>query len=423
MFSGRSGQALVLVLLMTTFIFMIGGAALALGTTVRRSAALDVFQKKAYYVAEAGVEKVLARARSDQDWARSRPFREENYEFNQDDPAEKVLENVNYPDPSSASSKIKEVRVVKIGEDAGENEVKLKIRSVGACVSGSNEYNKTLTAVVSIKYPKPVFKNVAIYSESVVDMDKGLKVTGNVFCRGDLRLTSQGNSDINKTEISGNIYFLGGNLTTVGQVGFTGTIFTDDLNKVKDADLRAKSQVLSASAINALMPVAQEFCEHGLLTPEKLEWYKNNADFYNVLPSDMKFSMGVYYFDSDIEISGTYSGNAVLVVNGEVRITDELVREEVNKKDHCLTILATKKIYTPQKANVTIEALLYSNESVEFKNKVELHGSVISKAIGPYPPPSNHGHIRIFYDDNMANQNTEILSSMGSIIKITKWSS
>lgn len=54
------GQALVLVLLLTTVIFMIGSAAVAMGTAARKNATLETWQKKAYYIAEAGIEKALA---------------------------------------------------------------------------------------------------------------------------------------------------------------------------------------------------------------------------------------------------------------------------------------------------------------------------------------------------------------------------
>lgn len=57
----QKGQAaLFLVLLMVLIIFLIGQAALSLGATARKNATLETNQKKAYYIAEAGVEKALA---------------------------------------------------------------------------------------------------------------------------------------------------------------------------------------------------------------------------------------------------------------------------------------------------------------------------------------------------------------------------
>ncbi len=60
MLRDQRGQALVLVLILTTVIFMIGSAAVAMGTAVRKNATLETWQKKAYYIAEAGIEMALA---------------------------------------------------------------------------------------------------------------------------------------------------------------------------------------------------------------------------------------------------------------------------------------------------------------------------------------------------------------------------
>ncbi|MBE3584720.1 MAG: hypothetical protein IMW94_00835 [Thermoanaerobacter sp.] len=63
MLRDQRGQALAFVLILTTVIFMIGGAAVAMGTAAWKNATLEVWQKKAYYIAEAGVEKALAKLR------------------------------------------------------------------------------------------------------------------------------------------------------------------------------------------------------------------------------------------------------------------------------------------------------------------------------------------------------------------------
>ncbi|MGB9792528.1 MAG: hypothetical protein ACPLTR_08140, partial [Thermacetogeniaceae bacterium] len=50
----------MVILLLATVILLIGSAAAAMGTAARRNAVQDVWQKKAYYIAEAGVEMALA---------------------------------------------------------------------------------------------------------------------------------------------------------------------------------------------------------------------------------------------------------------------------------------------------------------------------------------------------------------------------
>ena len=58
----QKGYALVIILLLTIVLFFIGSAALTLGGTVRKTAALETEQKKAYYIAEAGIEKAVDKA-------------------------------------------------------------------------------------------------------------------------------------------------------------------------------------------------------------------------------------------------------------------------------------------------------------------------------------------------------------------------
>lgn len=56
----QKGQALFLVLILTAVIFLIGSAAVVMGTAARKNAVQETWQKKAYYIAEAGVEMALA---------------------------------------------------------------------------------------------------------------------------------------------------------------------------------------------------------------------------------------------------------------------------------------------------------------------------------------------------------------------------
>lgn len=60
MLRNQKGQALLLVLILTTVIFMIGSAAVVMGTAARKNAIQETWQKKAYYIAEAGIEMALA---------------------------------------------------------------------------------------------------------------------------------------------------------------------------------------------------------------------------------------------------------------------------------------------------------------------------------------------------------------------------
>lgn len=56
----RRGQALLVIMVLMAVMLIIGSAAVSMGIAVRRNAVQDVWQKKAYYIAEAGVRMALA---------------------------------------------------------------------------------------------------------------------------------------------------------------------------------------------------------------------------------------------------------------------------------------------------------------------------------------------------------------------------
>lgn len=408
----QKGQALLMVLLMTVAILLVGSAALTMGTTVRKTAVHEVNQDKAYYIAEAGVEKALAKAQSDPDWTKARPLRQDFDEGGAND--EVFITNENYPESNGT---IKEVRVIKTGE--ANNAVTIKIRSKGSSGDGPFHSNRTITVSATLKYPGNLFKDVAIYSKGL-DLGKGLKVTGNIYSRGNITLESKNGRD-EDTVINGNIYAIGkvwGN----DDNGYTNSTINGKIYVDSSHDATGKiictggiDNSLSADELSALMPV-EENINSGLLSPEKLDWYKNNSGFYT-LPDNMNFEEGIYYINGNIDLSGQYSGKAIIVVDGEVSITDELKRK--NPASDCLTILATGEIKTPERAHIEIHALLYSNEKITIKNKVTLIGSAISENV--VAPWANHGHITVTYDSAMVEKYENITRKNGCFVKINSW--
>lgn len=60
LFQDQRGMGVALIIILTAYIFIMGSAALALATSSRRNAGLEVCRQKAYYTAEAGVEQALS---------------------------------------------------------------------------------------------------------------------------------------------------------------------------------------------------------------------------------------------------------------------------------------------------------------------------------------------------------------------------
>lgn len=425
MLSGRSGQALVLVLLMTTFIFMVGGAALALGTTTRRTAALDVFQKGAYYVAEAGVEKVLAKAKSDPGWVAGLPLRSD---FINTSDELFLPENI----PYNESGIIEQVRVIKTGEDASGTEVYLKIKSVGRVQQSS----RTLVVEATVIYPFPqeVFKGLWVnkfqglpqghgvnfsidtyVAEGDLTLPKGSVFDGKIFCKGKVTLDGGNNHEV---KIAGEIYALDGvELNYVANLDSSSklTIFVDDPNKVilhRGVTDNYQVVVLSTQELLSKMPPPPP----ELLGPERLSWYRANADF-SQLPSDLKFENGIYYIKGHVELAGTYSGHALVVVEGGVTIgsgRDKYLKRE--RDEDCLIILATGEVRTHNAHINPIEAFLYSGTGIRLQNGAGFTGGLISPLFD-----ANGNTISVTQDESMLRAYEQSLTWSTSEVKITKW--
>ncbi|AEG15536.1 hypothetical protein Desku_1977 [Desulfofundulus kuznetsovii DSM 6115] len=425
MLSNRSGQALVLVLLMTTFIFMVGGAALALGTTTRRNAALDIFQKKAYYIAEAGVEKALARAKSDPGWVARLPLRSD---FTNTSDELFLPENIPYDE----NGIIEQVRVIKTGEDAAGKEVYLKIKSVGR----TQQSSRTLVVEATVIYPFPreVFKgfwvnrleglpqghgvNFSIdtyITEEDLTLPKDSVFDGKIFCKGKVILDGARSHQVS---IGGKIYALGGvELSYVTNLNNNSnlTIYVDSSSKVnlhEGVTVNYQVVVLPTQELLSKMPPSPP----ELLNPERLNWYRVNTDFTH-LPADLKFKNGIYYIKGNVEFAGTYSGQALVVVEGGVTIgsgRDKYLKRE--REDDCLIILATGEVKTHNAHINPIEAFLYSGTGIRLQNGAGFTGGLISPQFD-----ANGNTISVTQDESILRAYEQSLTWSTSEVKITKW--
>ncbi len=131
--SDNKGQGLALVIVLTALIFAVGAASVALATSSRRNAGLEVCQKKAYYIAEAGLEKAVFGARCGESW------------LEQLDPGGKAVNLVpDYIFPEYADGRIEYVNVKK-DDSVGDQDL-LSVECSGSC----RKANCTLQARVEV---------------------------------------------------------------------------------------------------------------------------------------------------------------------------------------------------------------------------------------------------------------------------------
>lgn len=443
MISGQRGQALVIVLLLTTAVFIIGGAGLAFSSTARKNAVQEVHQKKAYYIAEAGVERALAKAKSDPDWVRGLSIKDD---FDEDDSKEVLFSNVSYPVGSTNEGRIEEVRVIKTSENFLSNEVTVRVRSIGRYQQSRSSL--IVDALIKYAYPEKLFRgvwaeeisglpqghgvdfDVDIYiSDYDLDIPAGSTLIGDIFCRGKVNLEN-GNKSQDKTDEKGNSKFTSvtGNIYALGDVyigdfsQLTGNIYIASDKEVtwgKDVEFSGDVIKMNPDDLAALIPDDSVFPD--LLSDENLEWYRKNADFYEI-PDDLNFEEGIYFIDGDLSLSGIYSGRATIVVNGKVTIGKQGKDKylEKSQNDDCLTILAINEIeiksHPNPKKEAYIQAFLYSKEKATVKNKTKLIGAIIAPFIDSSGCTIEIEYDEIAIDYYYSNEAT-------SFLKITRWRS
>jgi Tfp pilus assembly protein PilX len=415
MFSGSmKGQSTLMVMIITLAMFLIGSAALAMGLNAKKIAAFEMDQDQAYYIAEAGVEKVLADARKGPAWL---------VNLNVGSSYDYLAGNLNGGNTYGEGT-IESINVKKSAENNGQTI--LEIESQGRCKGSVKKVGAT--ASLETLYAEDLFRGLwvgncsapggyvfnltadACFSGGEVFVNSGSVITGDIYSRDKVYLQCEAGG---ATAVRGDIYTLGG-------VGFTGTclpsitgrIFVDDISKVPE-EVKNITVVMTAGEMESIIPEISGF--PALLSESRLEWYRENADYKTMPLADnnmMVFQNGIYYLKGDQELSGTYSGNALVVIEGSA-VLGTLTRNSVGDS---LAILAGGQI-SCDAACTKVEALVYAKDQVVLNNGAPVKGSVLSAVL-----TGQGSQINIAQDDDLLNDFREISNWTTCFIKINKWS-
>ncbi|MDD4767563.1 MAG: hypothetical protein PHF87_08330 [Desulfotomaculaceae bacterium] len=406
------GQSMLVVMVLILATFLLCSAVLVMGTNAGKIAAFEVHQDQAYYIAEAGIEKVLAEAKNGPAWLRNLNTGSE-YNF---------LANSLDGGKNYGAGTFEYIRVKKLAED--DQRATLAIECRGQC--GSSIKNVKVQADLEHVYPENLFRgfwlsdagsaggnvfNLAADSfvSSDVVINSGSHITGDMYCRGLVCLQC---ADGGAIKINGDIYALGGvDFTGTGQLTINGFIFVDDINKAPD-DLREITIVLPAGELAGKIPDTAAF--PALLSAGKLAWYQKNAGYSQLPPVDsavMAFQSGIYFISGDCALSGTYSGNALLVVDGSVTL-GSLRRSSAADS---LAILAAGAVSCAAGSG-EIDALLYSAGLVNGSAGLAVRGSVL--AAGLAGPGSR---VNISFDQDLFNSYRDSSSWTTCFVRVTRW--
>lgn len=204
----QKGQALFLVLILSAVIFLIGSAAVAMGTAARKNAVQETWQKKAYYIAEAGVEMALANLQQ-------RYIYLESY----DRLLAPGFENFSIDDRPYAGGMLDEVSVTK--EENGTATHYIIVSSARYPADGDNPARQSLRVKVKV-VPDPFlsYGGPGLKSDTGVSLSGLVSFTeGSLLARtGDVKLGSLVTGNIGGIYAGRNVYLQGGITSGGGEI-------------------------------------------------------------------------------------------------------------------------------------------------------------------------------------------------------------
>jgi len=229
-------------------------------------------------------------------------------------------------------------------------------------------------------------RTVAYY---VIDSSRVFE--GAIFC--DTPLTLNGSGGVYPDEDGE-----GGDIYANGNITFNGTSFT----MTPDASL------YSTGTINWIPPDVPATSVHQYVAP--LEMPIIDLDYYESIATqiytgkttfsnaNMQNLTGVIFVKGDVNISGSYTGQAVIVATGKIQVTGSVTTEHLDTDT--LALISPKSIKIA--GNSTVHGLVYSHSVLEdaettLSGNITLYGAVCGDLV------RSNGGIEVYYRDVWKN--------------------
>ncbi|KUK11816.1 MAG: Uncharacterized protein XD51_1268 [Moorella sp. 60_41] len=320
----QKGQALLFTAFMASLILVLVTGSLAVAGSHRRNVVRQEQQVQVYYIAEAGLERAVARIKAEPGWLDGIP------------PGVSVrLDDLEGP---YAGGEIAEVTLQKVPWGMG---FRVDLTSVGKLVSA----RKTLRASLYSVSARSFLGGLSLLPESPLDLD----IKGNFLLEGSGNQTG-------RLLLNGNLY-LSGNAAINGDVYVSGEVTGRD---------KVTGQVNSGFRELPGFP-AMDLTYYEEEARRQGRYYDGNLSWSGTIQLD-----GVYYVAGNAYLSGTYSGQGIIVVRGNVYFTGNLS----GSLGSALAVIALGDVDVK---NHTVKAAIITEGTLYLQGNAVVEGAILAK--------------------------------------------
>lgn len=359
----EKGQALLFVVLMTSLILVLVTGALGITGIHRRNVQYQKQQVQAYYIAEAGIERAIARIREDASWL--------------DRFALGWEERISELEGPYAGGEINQVTLRKTAEGMG---LKVELTSLGKFINAQ----KTLRATLYYVNAQSLMGGLSLLPDSPLDLtilgnfslENAGQNWGKLLLNGNLRLSGS-------AEVKADVYVSG---SVEGRDKIEGQVYENfrDLPRFPEIDL----SYYEAEARRA----GQYYAGDLVLSGTRL---------YNE----------IYYVKGNLTLSGTYSGRAALVVEGNVSIPRDLLPASAYD---AVTIICLGHV---DMENSTVKAVIIAGGTLSARGNGVLEGALVAKGLSL--GGQGGGTVTIKYNAQLIQ--SDLLTGIIPVLKIISW--
>lgn len=378
----RPGQALVGVLLIFLLVAALTMASITLAGSHRQNTARQREAVQAYYAAEAGVERTLLRIKKDPGWFAGWLGQ---LASNQE---KSFLPYITPDFMPPLQAPLEQLTIKKI---AAFPDARIEIKSTGLSRSGAAAARKTLLVNVRLYHPAGLLSGLSILSERPLDITLGnsFSLTG-----------SSGQKPV---------FYVNGSLTRRGG-GHSNAIY---------ADIYAAGDITGVYGNSTLHPHDPSMPSFPALEEN---WYRANAQSIfngNAVFGNESHHQGpgnnphaepdvsppysnIYFVDGDVEISGSYTGQAVIFATGKITVTRDLAARDSNS---LLVLIALRGPVDIE--NNRVDALIIAPEGIDCHGNATLNGGLLA---GSFEEKVN-GNLTINCNPALVHQNLNFFLS------------